>query len=324
MSGEFGSGAADKAKTPKPPDKPPVPPDAQKPQHDTSRPANRTAQPDGKDNHAPPGPPGGKPPDIGPKGDTGSKQPGDKAAGTHRSGDGPVKINEVPGPRNADTPHRGGDQPPGPTLSTNMAQWKAQFESHWVGPHPETAMVRPTEISHRVELPPIQRTHTLDLDKTYRDEHGKLDWVKVRAELTRMVKADVGVAEEQRRPGAPPHGGYGSRELRVQPVDIKLHLVHTKSDPEIAQVRAAFREVCKAATKWDVRTHVDSPRPQPPEVPDPKPWPESQPGRRVPGPGPDHRQNRREPAEIPRPGQTPRQVPPVRQMPHVQQHIPPR
>ncbi|NBH04181.1 hypothetical protein [Amycolatopsis sp. SID8362] len=320
MSGEFGSGAADKAKTPKPPEKPAVPPDAQKPQHDTAHPANRPAQPDGKDNHAPTGPPGGKPPDLGHQGDTGAKPPD-----THRSGDGPVKINEVPGPRNTDPPHRGGDQPPGPVLSTNMAQWRAQAEAGRVAPHPETAMVPATEIQHRVELPPIRFTHTLDLNQKFRDEHGKLDWVKVRAELNHVVKTYVGMAQhEHRRPGSPPHGGYGSRELRVQPVDLKVHLVDTKSDSEIVQVRAALREVCKTATKWDVRTHVDGPPPPRPDPPGPKTQPEFRPGPRTPGPGPEHRQERREHVEIPRLGQLPRQVPPVRQMPHVQRHVPPR
>jgi hypothetical protein len=259
---------------------------------------------------------------MGPKGDAGQHQAGDKSGDTHRSGDGPVKISEVPGPRNADGPRHGGHQPPGPQLSTNPAQWKAQFESHWVAPHPERAMVPATEIKHRVELPPIGFTHTLDLNKC-RDKNGNLDLTKLQAASRRIVKTDVGMAQPERpRPGHPPPAGVGNRELRVQPVDITLHLMNKKSDSETVLVRAVFHEVAKTVTNWDVRTHVDPPSPLRPDPPGPKPGPEPRPGPRMPRPGTDHPQPRSDHVEIHQPGQAPRQVPPVRQMPHVQPHTP--
>jgi hypothetical protein len=335
MSGDLRSGSADRARAPQPPDKPPVSPDAQKSQQD--HPANQAAHPDGrqgKDNQGPAGPQGGKAPDIGgPKGDAASHQADNKTGGTHRSGDGPVKISEVPGPRNTDGPHRGADQPPGPRAPTDFAAWKAQYESH-SAPHPDTATRPASEVKLAVELPPLKYSHTLDLAEKVRDSHGnltdkdkyrdsdgKLDWGKVRADLNRITHQGVDKAQhEQRRPGGTP----GSRELRIQPVDITVHLQHAKSDTEIVQVRAVFKEVAQGATNWEVRTHVDrlDPHPHQPDIPGPKTQPETRPGPGGTRRGPEQSPSRREHQEVHPQSQAPRQVPPVRQMPPVTPHSP--
>lgn len=330
MSGEFGSGAADKAKTPKPPDKTPVPPDAQKSQHDTSHPANQTAQPDskgGKDNHAPAGPPGGKPPDVGgPKGDTGPHQSGD----THRSGDGPVKINEVPGPKTADGPHHGDHQPPGPRMVDNLTQLKAQIESHWVAPHPDAAMRPVSDV--KIDRHPETFTVTLDLNDGCRNDQGKLDPAKVRtriADLFREAHQDRTMSRLNNDAGpAPkidgkgyPHGGH--REIHLVPPNLTVGIVHFRSYQEFQQVQKAFGEFHR---EHKVNGHVEmvwpkGDAPGPASGSGPRPRREG-PATPHPHAGNDRVQPQHAQREVHPQGQAPRQVPPVRQMPHVQPHTP--
>jgi len=321
----MGTGAGDKPKTPKPPtDNPPVPPDAQKSQ--LTRPADKTTQPDGKDNHSPAGPQGGKPADGAPKsGDTGPRQPGDRSGdpGPRHSGDGPVKISD--GARIADAPHHAGDQQPGPRMSSSFADWKASFRAQWQ-PHPEAAM-KPVSPEVKIDRRPEKFSVNLDLSDGCRDQHGKLVMEKVKAKIAELynsarsertsahLKNDSGPAPTTDAKGYP-HGGH--REVHLGKADVTVHVQHARSYDEVRQVRTALDQV---RGEYKVTGHVEvggrpvADRPGPTPHHDQKPRPETKPVPRPSHGGLDHLQVHREHQEV-------RPVPPPRPITPVQPHIP--